>query len=363
MHYLILCGLVLITAMGYDLVKRNYKNSESVQIFLVAAIIFMLSLFTGLRRQYNDTYAYVDGFIKTGEEFPELFKGEFKLSNTFIFPIWTWFIKNIIADDVTVYLFLCSIVFVGPSVYLMHKYSKDLTFSLVLFLFGGPYLFSFGAVRQMMAAGIVLMAVPALLKKKYVTYYVFFLIAFFMHTYSLFLVVLPILGLELFNKRTIVFMIAAIIVGLGLSLFTGLMTEVIAWFGEDISEDRLTEDYTINILRFIVYWIPSILMIISKREVQEGVSDGEKVMMKMSLLSSGFITLALFGNPVLFGRLPYFFYVGTMVSLPYVVQKAFQKNTQRPIYVIAAILYTLYGFYDLYNASAFTGNRFGLIWF
>ena len=84
---------------------------------------------------------------------------------------------------------------------------------------------------------------------------------------------------------------------------------------------------------------------------------------KIGILSTTFMVLALFGNPVLFGRIPQYFLIGIVVVLPLLVEKAFINNEKKIIVTVAILCYISYGLYGLYIDGAFAKDIFQLIWF
>lgn len=320
-----------------------------------------MCLFAGIRTDYNDTPIYILNFKHTPKEFSSLFSGEFAVSKVYLFRIWNYILYHFISQNANVYLFLCSMVFIFPAIYLIEKYSKNFTFSIILFMFGGMYLFSLAGIKQAMATGVVLISLPYLFKKKYVKYYMGCLVAIGFHTYSIFFLILPLLGSEIFNKKTIVFCIAIISIGVLLSYFSGIISVIIEWLGKDINEGTI-QSGSVNILRAAVFLVPFILTVLGRKNLEQ-VTQEKKWFLKIGILSTSFMVLALFGNPILFGRIPQYFIVGIVVSMPLLIEKGFMEKEQAKILFIAILGYILFGLYALYNDGAFARDIFGLIWF
>ncbi|MBQ8658551.1 MAG: EpsG family protein [Clostridia bacterium] len=343
--------------------KQNKKYNQSLRIFVLSVIIFALCLFAGLRTRYNDTYSYLIAFGKTPKKFSALFAGDFSVSAVYFFRIWGYVIYNYISTSVNVYFFLSSLVFVIPSILLIEKYSKNFVLSILLYMFAGMYLFSLAGLKQAMATGIVLMGIPALLKKQYLKYYIFCILALGFHTYSLFFLIVPLLGSDkIFNKTTVWFCIVIILLGIGLSYFSSFITKIIQLLGKDIQEETLQEG-SVNIFRAIVFLIPLVLTLLSYKKIDKESSAENKIFVKISILSTMFMVLALFGNPILFGRIPQYFYIGIVVSLPYLIEKTFVYREVRFIKIIAGFCYIMFGIYSLYKDGAFAMDIFRLVWF
>ena len=362
MNYLILTGIVVLISFLYEHIRGIETTKKSVKIIVLALLCLVLCGFAGLRTDYNDTPVYIYNYSFTPRQISTIFKGEFSLSGVYLYRLWNYGIYHFISSDPNVWLFLCSTVFVLPSVYLIAKYAKGFTLSMFLFMIVGGYLFSLAGLKQAMATGIVMMGIPALINKKYFKYYIFCFIAMGFHTYSLIYLILPLLGRGLFNKRTIIFLVAMLILGVGMSFFAGVVSSIIELLGKDVDEETLTEG-SVNILRALVYAVPFVLAIFGREKIKDGCSETDKRFIKISLLSALFMVLAVFGNPILFGRVPHFFSVGVVISLPILINSVFEDKNARIVTIVAIVLYFAFGLYQLYNDGAFTKDIFGLLWF
>ncbi len=361
MNYLVLSTIVIGASYFYERFKNTEKISKGVRWFFYAIICFMLCLFAGLRTKYNDTGAYIKQFQNTPNNFASLFSSDFFISEVYLFKIWNYVIYHFVSQNANVYLFFSSIVFVCPAIYLIEKYSKNFTFSIILFMFGGMYLFSLAGLKQAMATGLILIGLPHLFKRKYFKYYIYSILALGFHTYSIFFLLVPLLGDEIFNKRTILFCIGIIVIGVLLSYFSGAISAIIELLGKDISEETI-QSGSVNILRAVVFLVPFVLTVLGRKNLGQA-TEAERWIVKIGMVSTVFMTLALFGNPILFGRIPQYFLIGIVVSLPLLIQNAFAKTERNLIASIAILCYVVYGLYALYVDGAFTRDIFRLIWF
>ena len=361
MNYIILSAIVIIFSYVYELLKNTGRLSRGARVLFCGVICFALCLFAGLRTAYNDTSTYIYDFENTKSDFASILAGKFSLSRVYLFKIWSYLIYHFISPSSFVFLFLSAMVFVCPAISLIDKYSKNFTLSIILFMFGGMYLFSLAGLKQTMATGVIMMGLPKLFDKKYFSYYLFCIISLGFHAYSIFFLILPLLGSEVFNKRTILFCISVVVVGVLLSFFSEAITSIIDFLGKDVTEETLLSG-SVNILRALVFMVPLVLTIIGRKNLVVATTN-EKWLLKIGVLSSIFMVLALFGNPILFGRIPQYFLIGIVVTLPLLISKAFNKRDQLLILFIAVICYIIFGVYSLHIDGAFVRDVFKLTWF
>lgn len=360
MNYVLLSVAVVVLSALYDKIKKDKSFARIVMII----ICLLLAWFAGSRTRYNDTVTYINGFLHTSNDISSIFSGPFSVSKVYLFNLWQFLIFNLISQNEHVFLFLCSLVFVIPSVRLICKYSESIPFSMFLFVWCGMYLFSLAGLKQAMAIGLFLMAIPSLIEKKYVKYYLYNLLAIGFHAYSIVLLILPLLGRELFNKKTFWFSVAIVVLGVGLSYFSSIISSILEFFGKDVKEETIITG-SVNIYRALVYLVPIVLMIFGKRKLSEDVRESDKIFLKTALLSGFFMFLSLFGNPILFGRIPQYFIVGIVVELPYLIKIVFNKRDAKIVSIVALLLFSIYGFYGLYVDNVFAKDVFKLVywWF
>ena len=157
------------------------------------------------------------------------------------------------------------------------------------------------------------------------------------------------------------FCISIVVIGLTLSSFSGIITSIIEFLGKDIEEEVFL-DGSVNFARALVYIVPFILAIIANKKLKN-IKNEEKILIKIGILSTMFMVLSLFGNPILFGRIPQYFLIGIVVSLPAYINLIFDSKDQKTVMIIASLLYVIFGLYELYIEGAFTNDVFKLVWF
>lgn len=134
-----------------------------------------------------------------------------------LFAAFSILIKMLFGYDKTIYRFSIFLFHAIPVMYLFRKYSQDYFLSLYLFCAAAmPIAWMMNGLRQFMAAGIILLATPLLENKKYIKLFIVILIASLIHQTAI--VMIPLLLIadgKAFNKRTLFFILCAVVVFLG----------------------------------------------------------------------------------------------------------------------------------------------------
>ncbi len=348
MNYLVLILIVFTTSYIYEYVREKQEISIGIDRVLFACVVIPLIVFAGLRTSYNDTYSYISGFNSMNlYQLQVVFQSEFNISNVYGFTLLTYAVK-VFTDNVKIYLAICSALYIIPSFLFIRKYSVNLCVSTLLFMTMGLYTFSLGGVKQSISMGMLIIGFEYLMRHKYVVYYLFCLIAISFHTYAVIALVLPLLGTRLWNRRTVYAMIIMVLCGIGMSYITPIIVTIIDLLGKEISEETLSSG-SVNIIRVFVYLVPLFLIVLNRKTIESSSEDEMQLIMKLSILASLFMILAYFGNPILFGRMPYYFVIGTVVVLPVLVEYTFSKKNVLYVNGIMCGLFFIYCMYEMYG--------------
>ena len=158
-------------------------------------------------------------------------------------------------------------------VWLYRKYSSFYWFSFFLFIASTDYMsWAQNGVRQFLAVTIALLATPFMLKKKYIPAILLIILASTMHQSALLMIPLMIIAQgKPWNRRTILFLLLALVAILYVGKFTSLLDNAM----KETQYANMVNDWTswgddgTNPLRVLIYSIPAILSFIGLKYIQE----------------------------------------------------------------------------------------------
>ena len=319
--------------------------------WLTAFIVFLpLIIVAGSRGKVFDTTAYINWFTKTvpsslGEAFSifgtdEKDKGFYLLSS---------FIKSIFGNDYHVYLMIIAAIqgLIILSIY--RKYSINYVLSVFLFVASVDYIgWMFNGTRQFLAVTMVFAATPLILKKKYFPLLCIILLAFTVHRSAL--IMIPIILIcqgKVFNKRTVIFIVAILLAVAFLGSFTNLLDNALADTDYAEYSDQSQYGGSTNFIKAIIFSIPFIIAIIGRKKLQEEDNPIINFSANMSIITSGlYIMAAVLPGGVLFGRLPIFASLYNYILLPWEVEKVFSEKSKPIVYSALIIGYLAYFYYQ-----------------
>lgn len=244
----------IVSAGGSKIsVEKDKLRDTQFIFFLLGACIF--AYVTGQRFYFGDTIAYMGYFDDIDANTSE-YISNFTFGNESLFKIIEAFIKQYITSDPRVYIEIISFFTIIPQLYFLYNYSGDLKLALFLFVVTGCWEHTMNGLRQYIAFSIMLMAISLLHKKKWYFYFPIVILAAQIHTSAyVFFIVFFVANFKAWGKFTKVILILGVILLLSYPISGSLINRL---FEESTSygEKYSSFNYSINIFRIIVMWIP-----------------------------------------------------------------------------------------------------------
>ena len=265
-------------------------------------------------------------------------------------------IKCIVGNHVNIYFIVLAAIQAGVLIYVYRKYSSRYLVSFFLFIASTDYIsWLFNGIRQFLAVTITFIGIKFILDKKYAKAIILILIASLMHQSAL--LVIPFIFIaqgKAWNKKTLLFMVAVIVIVAGIGQFTNVLDSMLAetQYKNVVSDWQSWNDNGTNALRVLVYAVPSVLYLIGLRFIRNEDDKVINLCTNMSIVSVGFYIVSMFTSGIFIGRLPIYFSLYSYILLPWEIDHMFTKRSARLIYVVMVVGYL--GFY-LYSVNNLLG--------
>jgi len=321
--------------------------------FLVFAVTVILSLFSGLRTEHNDTYAYIRGFINNiPSSLPGLSEISFSLGDHPGFFIFQVLIKQYISTDPQVFLFLSAFIVNGLFVFFYYKYSPKFSLTIFLYVTSGLFVFGMAAMKQIFAMSIGLWALHYALKKKWVTFALLLLLASSFHPYIIFFGLAPLLKDKIWSWRELLILLVATIGGLYFDTFIALIAGMHSMVVDDIGYELLMGS-GVNIFRVMVYAVAPILSLVFLKKLRSIQDQMLTLSVNFSIIGFAFMLLAFWGDPVYLGRMAIYFNPLSILALTYIIMNCFPKGQRLTIIFLCVVFYGAYFYYQYGIAMPF----------
>ena len=351
-YYLILVWVAVAWMIGLctKVQRTEYVCGEKVQRYypLWAFLIYLpLVIWSGFRGYVGDTGAYMKMF----QEIPSGLRNIPSYIDTIEkdkgFYLFSAVIKDLISDNVNVYFIILALIQVALLIKVYRKYSSNYIVTFFLFVASTDYIsWMFNGIRQFTAVTITFFAFEYILKKKYVPAVLIVLFAALFHGSAL--LVLPFIFIaqgQAWNKKTILFIIAVIVAVMFIGKFTDILDTLLAetQYKNVVSDWQEWQDDGTNIIRVLVYAIPSILSLVGLRFIKYADDPVINLCTNMSIASVGFYVVSMFTSGIFIGRLPIYFSLYGYILLPWEIEHMFSEKSAKLVYL--AMIAGYLGFY------------------
>ena len=313
------------------------------QLVFSIAIFVLLAGFAGLRKWYNDTETYRYAY-EAMNSFPTYWKDvKFDLGSNFGFGIVNAWLKT---GGITSQSFLMfwAVIVVGLHLFFLHKHSENYPLSIFLLFTTGAFTFMCAAIKQTAAVAISLLAIHFFLKRKYVVYVLFVLLASTIHPYALMFLSVPFFTYKPWTKKTYFFIAIFVAAGLALQPLMGTIINITMMIGEEYTVAEFS-GVGINIFRVLVCNVPLLLSFMYRKQLFANSSREQDLFMNLSMLNGAIMFVGLFGTANYFARLANYFLIFQVLTLAWMVGKI-QARDRKIIATVMIICYIAYFYYE-----------------
>ena len=311
-------------------------------------LVVILTLFAGLRTQYNDTWNYLQ-YYKGAATLGEFLENTDNL-NPFknpLFYAFQSFLRSCNFDGQMMVL-LASVITQACMIWFIKKYAKEFTFSIFLYFTLGTYVLTLAAIKQVLGMALAMLAFPHLERKQWGRYYFFVVLAMLIHTYALAFAVLPLFRVRPWSLLTIVFLAIIAIVMLNFEQTITAFMEQANDLGKTISEEEVFDGATINVFRLAIYAIPPLISFAFQKWVFTNASPRDNVLVHMCIISFGFMLMGTQAGANMFGRMANYFEMGVVCALPWMLKQVFDSRSYKLVSAMACTGFL--GFFVYANA-------------
>ena len=311
--------------------------------YLILAVV--LVLFAGLRKDYNDTWNYINAF-RNNKGLAEYFSNpeNLNLMENPLFFFFRSFLKEL-TGNAQYAIFIPSAFTQICLLRFFKRYSDHFTFSVFLYITLGTFAFTMGALKQAWAMGIVTLAFPALEKRQWGRYYVIVFIAMLIHTYALAYAVLPLFRQKPWKAFTYFFMAVLVFVMMNFEGAISAFMDQAEEFGKEMHAEVIFHNHGVNILRVAVYLVAPLMSFCFQKWIFCDTSARDHVLVHMSIISFAFMLMGTQSGANMFARMAQYFELGTICCLPGMLDKTFEKRSYKVISCMAIACFLAFFIY------------------
>lgn len=358
MNQFLLILLWMLVMWGVTLRVKLYRREivcgqKKYNLFPAYAVIVFIPIiiWASLRQNFEDTEVYRQAF----EEMPSVLSGMgaylATIEKDIGFSVISIFVKCVMGNNSIIYFFVIALIQGGCLIYVYRKYSINYMLSILLFLLSTDYIsWMFNGIRQFLVVAIWFACIGLLLKKKYIPLIIIVLILSTIHGSALLL--LPMIFIvqgKAWNKKTILFIICVLTAIIFVDSFTTLLDDMLmsTQYEDILSTDVWQTDDGTNVIRVLVYAVPTIIALIRRRQIAAVDDPVINLSVNMSLISTGIYIVSMFTSGIFIGRLPIYFSLYNYILLPWEIENLFTERSKKILYFFMIGAYLAFYYYQL----------------
>lgn len=269
------------------------------------------------------------------------------------FSVFSLFIKLIVGNSSVLYFLIIALIQILILAMIYRKYSCDYWMSIFLFIATTDYMsWVNNGIRQFLAVTLILSTLGFLLKKKYLIPILVILLASTFHGSAL--IMLPIIFIiqgKAWNKRTLLFAAASVVVLLFVDRFTNVLDTLLVdtQYSNMATDWQTWNDDGTNPLRVLVYSIPTILSLIGLKYIKAEDDPVINLTTNASIVSTALYLISMGTSGMFIGRLPV--YVSTMalgILFPWEIKHMFTEDSARIVKFVTVCCFTIFFYYQMH---------------
>ncbi len=151
------------------------------------------------------------------------------------------------------------------------------------------------------------------------------------------------------NKRTMFFIVMAIIAMFILSKNPALMDTILGeteYAGAVTEMQRLGDD-GVNPLRVLVTAVPVLLAFVQRRRILREENPVIHICVNMSIITVGFNLIAMVTSGILMGRMAIYTNLYSFIIMPYLIRNAFTKKSQKIVNMLMIVFYFIFYCFEM----------------
>lgn len=329
-------------------IKRYWMLIPSI-ILIVPYVIW-----AGFRTDsWGDTYAYREMFEQAPSSLSGLVSYIMSAEKDQGFSALVVIIKSIFGNSDILFLIIIALIQFLCLIYVYRKYSCNLWLSIFVFIASTDYMsWMHNGMRQFLAVCITTVAMILSLQKKYIFAIILILFASTIHASAL--IMLPgmlIIQGKAWNKKTILALLAALIVILMIDRFTDFLEFFLAdtQYSNAVSSWEQGGDDGTSPIRVLVYAVPVIISLIGLKYIRKVDNPAINLSVNAGICSVGIFAISVFSSGIFIGRLPVYFYVISQgLLLPWLIDNVFTERSKRIVLFATIVCYIVYFYYQMH---------------
>lgn len=340
--WLMAAGLILSKMpMKYEVVcGRNKKNWYTFSaILLVLPLIF----WAGFRGYIGDTFAYRRHFANAPSSISALLATLNADTKDPGFEVLITLVKSLGVSDYRIFFLIISTFQMLAIALVFRKYSPSYWISVFLFVVSTDYLsWMFNGMRQFIAVTMIFGATGLLLNRRYKTYIAVVLLAAQIHGSAILMLPLAyVMTGAAMNWKTLLMIVGVAAVVPFIDRLMPMANDMLAdtQYSTTMTDEIWTVDDGTNPIRVLVYSVPALVALFGRKYIIRANDPVMNLCVNASMITMAIYLVSMVTSGIYVGRLPIYTTLYGYMSLPWIIDTVFERESARFITVLMIVCY------------------------
>lgn len=342
--WLFICLILVKLNQGEYITKENKYVQNKMKKFYAIVVFLPILYIVVFGKMQGDVLLYVYNYEHLPEEWTDIITYIKNLDNSYLFWFISIMIKKVSAANTIAFRLIIALMQCIPVIYIYRKYSDDYLLSLYLFVASAvPIAWMMNGIRQFVAVTLIFATTPLMIKRKYIKTIIVILLASLIHQTAI--IMLPLVFIaqgKAWNKKTLVLIIASVIMVYVFANRSGTYEAFMESVG--VAKEIYVMDDGTNPLRVLVNFVPVALAFRGRKVIEKDDIPIINMAINMSIISFAIYLVSMVTSGIMVGRVPIYVSLYNFILLPYLIKRTFTYDLYRIMYVLIIFFYFIYYF-------------------
>lgn len=319
------------------------------------AILMVLPyiIWAGFRHDYfGDTALYRRTYLAIEPAFSQILSAFINEEKDPGFTAFSIVMKRILGNADELFFLLIAAFQLLCVALVFRKYAKDYWACIFLFVVSTDYLsWMHNGMRQFIAVAMIFAGFGLLVKRRYVPLVILILAASLFHGSAL--LMLPVIFIvqgRAWNKKTILTLVATMVVVIFIDQFTPILNTLLqdTQYDDMMTNEIWTADDGTNMIRVLVYSVPALLSLVGLKYVRAANDPIINICVNCSIVTMALYLVASVSSGIYIGRLPIYTTLMGYMALPWLIDHIFERSSARLVRVLMYGAYLLFFYFQMH---------------
>ena len=322
---------------------------------VLAAVLLVLPyiVWAGFRGYVADTTLYRIGFLNTEANLaviPQMLADPTR--EDVGFEVFVVLMRCLVGENAELF-FLTIAAIQGLCMALtFRRFSSNYWVSMFLFVASTDYMsWMMNGMRQFIAVTVIFACFGWLVRKKYIPLILVILgISTFHQSALLMIPIVFVVQGQVWNYKTILMMIATVVVVFFVDRFTPLLNDMLQNTNYDtaLGEEVLSADDGTNAVRVLVYSVPALLSLVGIRAIRRANDPVINVSANCAIVTMALYLVSMVTSGIYIGRLPIYTTLQGYIAVPWLIDHIFERRSAKVVAGMMVLLFCAFFYYQMF---------------